>query len=158
VAGFDKVILPGGEGKIRLEVKTEDYQENITKTARVYTNEPGKKPVILTMKAFVKAPIIVSSRYVSLYGSEGESITKVVQIRAALNRPLVLTPALFSLGEKLTYTLEEIEEGKRFRIRFKSVPGLAQTYRGFLKLKTNYPEKPELTIRIKGKFVKKKKG
>jgi hypothetical protein len=54
--------------------------------------------------------------------------------------------------------VEEIEKGRRFKIRFISIPGPPQTYHGFLNLKTNYPEKPEINIRIRGRFVTVKKG
>jgi hypothetical protein len=81
----------------------------------------------------------------------------VIEIRAGLDRPLTLTPSEFNLEEKLTYTVEEIEKGRKFRIRFTSIPGPPQTYQGFLNLETNYPEKPEINIRIRGHFVKLKK-
>ena len=66
-----------------------------------------------------------------------------------------LTPIQFSLDDKVTYTIEEIEKDRKFRIRFKSIPGPPKTYTGFLKLKTNYPEKPEITVRIRGRFTEK---
>jgi len=109
----------------------------------------------LTVKAFVKVPIYLSSPKVNLYGKEDQRITKVVEVRAELDKPLELTPGQFSLADKLTYTIKELEKGRRFEIRFTSVPGPPQTYRGFLKLKTNYPEKPEITLRVKGLIHKK---
>lgn len=42
--------------------------------------------------------------------------------------------------------------------RFTSIPGPAGTYRGVLRLKTNYPEKPEITIPIRARFRKGDKG
>ena len=158
MAEFDRVILPGGEGKIRLQVKTEGYQGNLTRTAMVYTNDPGKKRAIIKIKVYVQASIVISPRYVSLYGQQGKNIVKIVDIRAGLERPLSLTPTHSSLSEKVRYKLDEIEEGRRFRIRIENTSDFVGTFYGFLKFKTNYPEKPEITIRIKGKFVEKKKG
>ena len=112
----------------------------------------------LYIKAFVKVPIYLSPRYVNLFGKEGKSVTKMIEIRAGLERPLTLTPSQFSLEGKLTYTVDEIEKGRIFKIRFTSIPGAPQTYHGFLNLKTNYPEKPEINIKIRGRFVKVKKG
>ncbi len=114
--------------------------------------------VTLRVKAFVKVPIYVSPRYVRLYGKEGQSVTRVIEIRAGLEKPLTLEPGQFNLEGKVKYTIEEIEKGRRFKVRFTAIPSPSQTYRGFLKLKTNYPEKPEITIRIRGRFVKMKKG
>lgn len=86
---------------------------------------------------------------------EGQSTTRVVDVRAELDRPLELTPTKFNLAEKLTYTIEEIEKGRHFQIRFTTLPGPPQTYRGYLKLKTNYPETPKITIRVSG-LIKEK--
>jgi len=114
--------------------------------------------VHLEVKAFVKVPIYLSSRYVNLWGKEGQSVTRVIEIRSGLDKPLTLSPSQFNLEEKLTYTVKEIEKGRIFKIRFTSIPGPPQTYRGFLKLKTNYPEKPVINIMIRGRFLKVKKG
>jgi hypothetical protein len=62
-----------------------------------------------------------------------------------------------SFDKKDLMKLEEIEKGRKFRIRFTSILGPPQTYHGFLNLETNYPGKPEINIRIRGHFVKLKK-
>lgn len=114
--------------------------------------------VRLEIKAFVKVPIYVSPRYVRLYGNEVQSVTRAIEIRAGLDKPLTLEPGQFNLEGKVKYMMEEIEKGRLFKIRFTTIPGPPQTYQGFLELKTNYSEKPEITINIRGRFVKMKKG
>lgn len=84
----------------------------------------------------------------------GKKITRTVQIRAEEDKPLKLEQSYFSLSKKVTYRIEEVEAGRMFRIHFTGIPGPAGTYRGVLKLKTNYPEKPEIIIRIRAKFQK----
>ena len=115
------------------------------------------KLVKLKVKAFVKVPIFISPYHVTLYGKEGQSVTRVIDIKAGLDKPLTLTPEGFNLEEKLTYKIEEIEKGRKFKIHFTSIPGPARTYDGFLNLKTNYPKRPLINIRIRGRFVKMKK-
>jgi len=158
VASFDRTIPPGEEGKITLSIRTKGYRGTNYWITKVDTNDPKMKVVNLEVKAFIKAPIFLFPRYVALYGKEGQSITRVIEIRAGLDKPLILSPTGFNLEGKLTYTLEEIEKGRRFKIRFTSIPGPSQTYYGYLNLKTNYPEMPEITIRIMGQFVKMKRG
>ena len=155
MAHFDGAVPPGGEGKIKLTVRTEGYQGAVHKSAMVYTNDPVKKTIRLSLKGFVKVPILVSPRRVRLYGKEGQILTRVVEVKAELDKALILTAGHFNLTEKLTYGIEEMEKGKRFQIRFATIPGPPQAYSGFLRLKTNYPEKPELTIRIKVRVQKK---
>lgn len=155
MAEYDKAVPPGGEGKITLRVSTKGYQGNIWKGAKVYTNDPINNVATLRVKAFVKASIHLSSQYVYLVGSENQSITEVVEIRAELDKPLKLNPIQFDLAQKLTYTLEEMEKGRRFQIRFTTIPGPCGIYKGFLKLKTNYQERPEITIWIRGRVREK---
>ena len=116
------------------------------------------KLVKLKVKAFVKVPIFISPYHVTLYGKEGQSVTRVVEIRAGLDKLLTLTPEEFNLKGKLTYRIEEIEKGRKFKIHFTNIPGSPRTYYGFLNLKTNYSERPLISIRIRGRFVKMKKS
>jgi len=152
VAFFDKVIPPGAEGKITLKVDTTGYQGNITKKANVHSNDPNARIEILKISTFVKVPIHVSSRYVYLRALPGQTITKTVTIKAQKDKPLKLEVKHFDLKEEVVYNLEEVEAEKSFQIRFSNVPGPAKTYVGFLRLKTNYSEKPEISIRIRGRF------
>jgi hypothetical protein len=155
VAYFDKAIPPGGEGKIRLSVRTIGRQGKISRNARVYSNDPAKSIVRLGITAFIRPIIQISPPNIYLIGKEDQSISKTVEVEAGLDRPLALTADQFNLAGKLTYTITEIEEGRRFQIFLTSISGPPQTYHGFLKIKTNYPEKPEITIWIKGRFLKK---
>jgi hypothetical protein len=158
VAHFDRTIPPGGEGKITLRINTRGYQGEIQKKARVYTNDPHNNVAVLGIRAFVKAPIYLSPKYVYLRGPAGQEITGTVRITAQENKPLKLEPSYFNLGKKVTYRIEEVEAGRKFKIHFTSIPGPAGAYRGVLKLKTNYPEKPEITIGVIGRFQKGGQG
>lgn len=154
MASYDKAIPPGGEGRITLRVRTKGYQGKIYKSAKVNTNDPRFNVVRLRIKGFVKVPIYLSARGVYLRANEGGSVSKSVEIKAGLDRPLTLKPIGFSVGDRVSYRIEEVEKGKRFKIHFTSLPGPPQNYKGFLKLKTNYPEKPKITIKIRGQIAK----
>lgn len=149
---FDRTILPGGVGKITLAVKTDDYRGKITRGAKVYSNDPRNKPETINIGVFVRVSIRVSPRSVNFRGEAGQVITKTVNIRAGLEKPLSIEPMAFDLDKKVQYRIEPIQEGKNFRIVFTSIPGSVGTYRGSMQLKTNYSEKPVITIPIRGKF------
>ncbi len=121
------------------------------KRARVYTNDPSKKVVTLTVKAFIKVPIQMAPRFVNLSGKGDRGKTRVVQVEGNLGRPLELTPDQYSLSKRVKYAIEEVVKGKKYQIRFNAIPGIPGAYHGFLKLKTNYPERPELIIWIRGR-------
>ena len=137
-------------------MKTKGYQGKINKRATVYTNDPRHNPEVIRITAFVRVPIHLSSRYVDLRGRAGQTITKTITIRAELDKPLKLEPAHFDLSSKVIYRMEEAKAGKTFLIHLSNIPGSAETYQGFLKLKTNYPEKPEISITVRGRFWSQK--
>ena len=152
---FDRNILPGGEGKITLRVKTAGYRGKMTRSAKVYTNDPRNKPETISLGMFVRVSIRVSPSTVNFRGEAGQAMTRTVNIRAGLGKPLIIEPAAFDLDKKVRYSIEPVQEGKNFRILFTNIPGSEETYRGSLKLKTNYHEKPEIVIPIRGKFRSK---
>lgn len=151
---FDRTIPPGGEGAITLKINTRGLHGPINKTARVYTNDPKKRLVTLAIKGFVKVAILVSPSYVSLRGYEGSVASRFITITAMEKRPLKLEPAGFNLSERVTYRIEVIEPGKKFRVYFKNRPTPAGTFQGTLILRTNYPEKSQISIPISAKFRK----
>ena len=108
--------------------------------------------VVLTVKGTVKVSIDISPQFVLLNLKEGQSVSQVVEIRAETDKPLKLTPADFSLEGKVKYSIEEIEKGRIYIIELTTLPVKAQSFHGVLKLKTNYPEKPEIAVIISGNF------
>jgi hypothetical protein len=158
VAFFDKVIPPGGEGKIELRIDTKGYQGAILKVASIVTNNPLGIRDTIQVSGIVKPYIALSSKFVELDGAEGQYVSQSVDITAGLEKPLSLEPSDFNLSEKVEYSIAVVEEGKKYRITFKNINGSADRFRGLLKIKTNYPEKPELTIIVKGTILKLRKG
>lgn len=152
MADFDPAVPPGGEGKITLKVNTKGYQGHLRKSARVKTNDPGKENILLTVKATVKVPIYVSTRYIHLYGNGDKAVEKTVKIMGEMDKPLNLTVSEFTPADKLKHTIETVQKEKEYKIRFTSIPGIKENYRGILTLKTNYPEKPEISLVIHGRF------
>lgn len=118
----------------------------------MYTNDPNHAIETLTIRVHVKVPISQSRRAVRLSGKAGQQVSGMVEVRAQLDKPLKIEVDSFDLEGKVLYEMEEVEEGRVYRIHLKNVPGPAQTYRGYMKLRTNYSERPELMIMVRGRF------
>jgi hypothetical protein len=153
VAHFDRAVPPGGEGKITLRLNTRGYEGKIRKGARVYTNDPKNRVETLTVEVFVKTPIVVSQRSVFIQGKATEVLTRSVDITGEAGKPLKIEAVDFNLNHRLEYTIDEISPGKHYRINFTTLPNAADQYRGRLLLKTNYPEKPQLVILVRARFI-----
>ncbi len=63
---FDKVIPPGGEGKVKASFDTAHYKGPTSKSIQVITNDAAKSPVVLQLKAEIIPAIDVQP---------GESVT-----------------------------------------------------------------------------------
>jgi hypothetical protein len=154
VANFDSCIPPGGEGKITLRLNTRGYEGKLRKVVMVYTNDPKAPQEMLFFEALVKTVIMVSDRMVLLKGNTQETITRTVEIKGELNRHLKLDPVEYTLDNKVKFNIEEVAKDEHYRITFASIPNVGDSYQGLLKLRTSYPEKPEIVIYVRGKFKK----
>jgi len=153
VASYDRSIPPGGEGKITLRINTKGYDGKIRKSARVYTNDPKAHQEVLIVDALVRTPIVVSDRVVLLQGTTREAVSRTVDIRGKLDKPLKLEPIDYTLDKKVTFSIEELTKEKHYRVTFTSIPHVGNYYQGLLRLKTSYPEKPEVMIHVRGRFI-----
>ena len=153
MANYDRSIPPGGEGKITLKLNTRGYNGRVRKAARVYTNDPKTPTETLVIEAMVKTPILISDTTVFLQGTTRQAVTRTVEIKGELNKPLKLEPLEYTLHKKVTFHIEEIAKDRHYRVTFTSIPNAGNDYQGLLKLRTSYPEKPELVIHVRGKFL-----
>ena len=137
-----------------MSVNTKGYEGNIYKNAAVYANNSETPQFYLGVRAFVRVPISVKPGSIGLYGKKGATVTGIVEITAGLDKPLTIEQDRFSLEGKAVYRIEEIERGKRFKVHFTNIPGAAESYSGYLRLKTNYEDKSIINIKVKGMVTK----
>lgn len=152
VAHFDPLIPPGGRGKITVKIDTRGFEGTERWVAEVFSNDPKWKQAVLDLRANLKPVITITGAPVFLGAKKKASMTGEVEIGTELDKPLILTPERFTLSGRVTYSLSEIEKGKRYRVSFQNVSRKRENYRGILKLKTSFEEKPEITLWVIGRF------
>jgi hypothetical protein len=150
VARFDRTIPPGGEGKITLEVRTKGFQGKMHKTALVFSNDPKHPQVTIGLQGEIWVPIHVAPRYVRLRGMQDEVVETVVRVEAKKKEPLIAKLESVSIPDRVEVRLQEIEKGRSYQLKVKNKVKGEASYRGNLKLTTNYPEKSEIVIQISG--------
>jgi hypothetical protein len=149
---FDPEVPPGGRTRIALRMDTSGFSGSVAKHTRVFTDDPAQPMVVLTLQAEVWTPIALSKEYVVFKGPAGKTYSEAIDIRAGMEKPLELEPRAPDLAGKVEYALEEVEKGKHYRLLFTATPGSGDRFHGVLRLKTNYPEKPEIEIRVRAWF------
>lgn len=133
-----------------MRLSTGSRRNIIRKSAMVYSNDPKHPNITLTMAAQVNRPISVEPQGVMMEGFLGEEIVKVVTIKAHEDQYLTLEPVKLSLPKKVAYELKPIEQGRVYQVVLRNISQKKDKYSGFMTLKTNYPQKPEITIRFLG--------
>jgi len=79
-----------------------------------------------------------------------EKIEKVVHLRGEKKEPLIAKLASISIPDKVEVKLQETQKGRTYELKVRNkVKGKAR-YKGQVKLTTNYPEKPEVVVKITG--------
>jgi hypothetical protein len=137
---------------IVLSLNTKGYQGLVRKTATVITNDPKNYRVRLILQARIKVPISLEPKAAVLQGFKGDDISRVVTITAHEERPLALQAVSLSLPDKVSYELKTVEEGRVYQVVMRNMSKEADRYKGLFTLKTNYPEKPYIAIRIFGQI------
>jgi Protein of unknown function (DUF1573) len=79
VASFDKVIKPGGEGKVQTSVDTKSFSGPISKSVLLVSNDPERAQINLFIKATVKPFVdILPQPYVRMSVVKGDSDSRDV--------------------------------------------------------------------------------
>ncbi|MCF8061636.1 MAG: hypothetical protein K9M82_03890 [Deltaproteobacteria bacterium] len=102
--------------------------------------------------ASVQVPVAVSTPYLYFAGLSDSVITKTVKIEGRDGHPIQIQPLSFDLEDKAVFRIDEVKPGREFHVEVSTIPGRAGTFLGALELKTNHPQKPTLTIRIRGRI------
>jgi hypothetical protein len=120
-------------------------------TMKVKTNSPEKPELRLNITVYIRKPprIQLSRRIVRLRGRVGQELSGEVIIESTVNEPLTLTPEKRTFPETLSYVVEEVQKGKKFKVRFTAQPATKpETYQGSLTLGTNYDEQKNIRIHV----------
>jgi hypothetical protein len=149
VARYDRVIPPGGVGKVTLKVDTTGMRGKVTKSARVFSNAANQRTASLYLTINVRNHIIVEpGPKIMLRGIVGEDIERTLRIHAADDRPLKITVVKSNLGSVIDYKLNPKKDGRLYELEVKVKSTGKRISSGFLVLSTNHPEKKELKLPI----------
>ncbi len=99
----DSTVAPGGEARVTGTVKTAGFQDRITKTITVTSNDPDRARMTLTITGIVQVPFHLEPRYIN-FGQvkRGEAAQRVAtltvkddaRLPAAVGEPTVRSPHL----------------------------------------------------------------
>jgi hypothetical protein len=149
VARFDRVIPPGGKGKVRLDLNLTGYKGRVSKTSTLECNDPSQQSWKLVMHGTVKSFIEVRpGSSVSFRGRADRLEPKTIELVGS-SLPFHITGIQSNLDGRVAHELETVEQGKRYRLKLSNLIKQGE-YSDSLWLHTDLVQKPYVMIRITG--------
>lgn len=155
MADFDKVILPGEEGKIGIKiVGFKIHPGRFKKSFTVKTNDPENPKVILYVTGIVKK-VFDFTKSLSLSGYSDDDMSIETLISNKLPDPIVVKGWHWSqksrdyeyLTENIGVQLEIVESGRQYKLKtWTREPARPGQYTGDIVLETDFKDIPEKTV------------
>lgn len=144
-----KVLLPGEEGQIRLELATEQVRGFLRASAILATNDPRLPAVTLSLQGWVKWRIdVLPQAAVFLSAYRGEPGARELTIVNNDARPLALR-LVRAPAARFSATLDTREEGRRYLLVVQARPEApAGRHAELLEILTDDPQTPRLQIPV----------
>ncbi|SMC24863.1 hypothetical protein SAMN02746041_02119 [Desulfacinum hydrothermale DSM 13146] len=149
MARFDRVIPPGGEGKITLKVNVAGYQGKIAKGATVYCDDPQTPRLRLSVSARVVPYVTVRPTDSVFFRGPAKTLKPVVVELESRKRQWRITGIDNGLQGKVDAAVQTVEEGRAYRLVVTNVAEQGE-YSGVIICRTDHPQRPQIPIRVRG--------
>jgi hypothetical protein len=151
VASFDKVILPGQEGKIRFEIEGKQVHGTFSKSATVQTNDRKHPQLTITLAGKIIPYIeIQPAATVYLSGIYGEKVFKELIVKSNdRKKDFKIHGLSSSMDDKITYAYYPDPEPGRYTVVVWKNPKLPTLNSwGSLTIHSNSEKSPEKVIQV----------
>jgi hypothetical protein len=153
VAKYDKVIPPGGTGKVTLQIQPFSVVHAFKKKTYVRFNSPDPSSVTLVVTGNAQKSIdIQPSHIVRFRGAPKDDLTAQIKLTSHLPFPWEITKIKNSQPDKYDATLKTEKPGKEYVLEVKNKSLEEGHYAGMIQLSTNVVHKPKIIIRVIADF------
>ena len=148
---FDRVIPPGGEGKVTLNVNLKGFQGKVWKDATIMSNDLRQPTFQIMLQGQVRPHIELRPGSFVQFSPAAQSAEEKTVDLMATGQDFRVLKVENNLKEKINAQLETVVPGKHYRLK---IANLQQegSYAGVIKCSTDHPKKPEVQIRISAHF------
>jgi hypothetical protein len=149
VAKYDRVIPPGGAGKISLQIQPFSVVHAFKKKTYVRFNAPDLSSVTLVVTGNAQKSIeIEPSHIVRFRGPPKDNLTAQVKLTSNLPFPWEITKWQDSIPDKIDVKLKTERPGKVYVLEVRNKSLDEGHYVGMIELFTNVVHKPKIIIRV----------
>jgi hypothetical protein len=153
VAKYDKVIPPGGTGKVTLQIQPFSVLHGFKKKTYVRFNssDPSSVNLVLTGNA-QKSIAIEPSHIIRFRGTPKDDLTGQIKLTSSLPFPMEITKVENFQPDKFEATLKTEKPGKVYVLEVRNKYLEDGHYAGMIQLFTNVVHKPKIVIRVIADF------
>jgi hypothetical protein len=153
VAKYDKVIPPGGTGKVTLQIQPFSVLHGFKKKTYVRFNssDPSSVNLVLTGDA-QKSISIEPSHIIRFRGTPKDDLTGQIKLTSSLPFPMEITKVENFQPDKFEATLKTEKPGKVYVLEVRNKYLEDGHYAGMIQLFTNVVHKPKIVIRVIADF------
>jgi hypothetical protein len=153
VAKYDRVIPPGGTGKITLQIQPFSVVHAFKKKTYVRFNASDLSSVNLVLTGNAQKSIeIEPSHVIRFRGAPKNDLTAQVKLTSSLPFPWEITRVENFQPDKFTATLKTEKPGKVYVLEVRNKSLDEGHYAGMIQLFTNVVHKPKIVIRVIADF------
>ena len=153
MARYDRVVPPGGKGKITLVINTTRLRGSFKKKDMVWSNDPARRGIALYLKGTVRPHIDMKpGGYLSLNGHKNRVPKERLEIINNHESPLKILGVENKLPNHIKWSIKEVKPGFVYRLEVEDISNKAGIYSGRLNIRTNNPLKPRLVVIINGQI------
>jgi len=130
--------------------------KRLKKNIAVYTNDPNRSKIYLSISGMVEKFVTISPRRITLRGLEGQTINAAVSITPEIKYPFKITGARTRNGQNIRYRVIEREGGKSYLLTVANLRSKRGNYHDIIFLKTDSKIRPEIKVYVYGNIKAKK--
>jgi hypothetical protein len=150
-ANYDRIISPGGQGKITLTIAPFSVLRQFTKHTKVFFNDPDRSQVTLTMSGVGEPTIEIQPHHIVRFeGEAGDELKAQVRFISHLNIPWEISEVTTNIPQYIEVKLRPEQPGKSFVLEVKNKSREVGRYAGKIEMKTNAARRPTLIVRVFG--------
>jgi hypothetical protein len=151
-------IPAGGKDKISVVVYTKNRGgSHLNKSFLVYTNDPKKSQINLTVTGQVKAYVNISAKYIRFIGPQGLEMAQTIQLIPYKDYPLTIKKVTATEGTHLRYELKPLHQKdgpQGYELIVTNTMATEGSYQDTITIETDLKQMPKIMIPVAGRIQK----
>ena len=150
-ANYDRIISPGGQGKMTLTIAPFSVLRQFAKHTKVFFDDPARPQETLTLTGYGEPAIEIQPHHIIRFqGDAGQDLKAQVRFTSHLNIPWEITEVTTDIPQYIEVQLRPEERCKSYILEVRNKSQEVGHYVGKIEMKTNAVRRPRLIVRVFG--------